>query len=328
LIELLVVIAIIGILVALLLPAVQQAREAARRTQCRNNLHQLGIALHNYHDAYNCLPPGFVGDPVNTYAGANTLLLPYLEQANLYNQYDMNRPWQMQSPAVAQTVLPVLECPSNDGENATDSDVLQALGSMSGPLPIGTVVGITTYLYCKGASDAWCTLSDGEHRGMFSGNTVTRIGDIVDGSSQTLAMGEGATGFSWALCHGAGCTTPASKPSGGLWYADQAWLMAQINPSANATAATVLDSSIFGCTVDKMNKSPVTDTSTDLNNRGDCRPSFEGGPHTTSNFRSDHEGGCHFLFGDGSVRMLSENIDMTSYRGISTIGGDEYVPDF
>jgi prepilin-type N-terminal cleavage/methylation domain-containing protein/prepilin-type processing-associated H-X9-DG protein len=329
LIELLVVIAIIAILVALLLPAVQQAREAARRTQCKNNLRQLGIAMHNYHDAHNCLPPGFVLSLPETYAGANTQLLPYFDQANLYNMYDMNRPWQMQSPAVAQTVLEVLICPSNDGDNPIDSDVLRALASVQGPLPIGTVAAGTTYLYCKGATDAWCIQTDNSpNRGMFSNNTVTRIGDVLDGSSQTIAMGEGATSTSWSMCHGAGCTVPITKPTGGNWAAEQGWLIAQVNSLDYVNANLIVEPSIFGCTVDQLNKSPVTDSSADPNGLGDCRASFEGGPHSTSNFRSEHEGGGHFLFGDGSVRLLSENIDMKNYRAISTIGGNEYVPDF
>jgi prepilin-type N-terminal cleavage/methylation domain-containing protein/prepilin-type processing-associated H-X9-DG protein len=329
LIELLVVIAIIAVLIALLLPAVQQAREAARRTQCKNNLRQLGIAMHNYHDAHNCMPPGFILGLPDTYAGANTQLLPYLEQANLYNLYDMNRPWMQQTAAVSQTAVSVFECPSNNSDNPIDSEVLRALQTVTGPLPIGTVCGITNYLFCKGGTDGWCIVTNNSpDRGMFSNNTVTRIGDVLDGSSQTIAMGEGATGPDWLMCHGAGCNIPITKPSGGNWSAEQGWLIAQINVVDYVNSGLLVEPSIFGCTVDPMNKNPVTDAAVEMNAMGDCRASFEGGPHSTSNFRSDHEGGCHFLFGDGSVRMLSENIDMKNYRAISTIGGNEYVPDF
>ncbi len=100
LIELLVVIAIIAILIALLLPAVQQAREAARRTQCKNNMKQLGLALHNYHDVANCFPPGYTQDnryPTGGFQGHSVFyyLLPYIEQTNLYNTFDPLRPATM-----------------------------------------------------------------------------------------------------------------------------------------------------------------------------------------------------------------------------------------
>src|SRR3954447_24995498 len=138
LIELLVVIAIIAILIALLLPAVQQAREAARRTQCRNNLKQMGLAMHNYHDVFNCFPPGYLGYPAaagqdcsavrNTAPfaqgwGWGTYLLPYLDQAPLYNSLN---PGQKQAvcdnasgpalnagnPVLQRQLLPVYVCPS------------------------------------------------------------------------------------------------------------------------------------------------------------------------------------------------------------------------
>ena len=110
LIELLVVIAIIAILIALLLPAIQQAREAARRTQCRNNLKQLGLALHNYHDVYRMLPPGYrfkPNSPIEAMGTANVSLLPYLDQANLKDFADAEIPWFLLPPEVAQTILPV-----------------------------------------------------------------------------------------------------------------------------------------------------------------------------------------------------------------------------
>lgn len=133
LIELLVVIAIIGVLVSLLLPAVQQAREAARRSQCRNNLHQIGLALHNYHDAHNVFPPAYVGNPVSpgtingqTFPDDNgngpsgfawgTLILPQLDQQPLYAAFDLNSAcWDPRNANPARTKMPVFLCPSATG---------------------------------------------------------------------------------------------------------------------------------------------------------------------------------------------------------------------
>src|SRR5437016_10668312 len=128
LVELLVVIAIIGVLVALLLPAVQSAREAARRTQCMNNLRQIGLALHTYHDTFKVFPPSYLTvpggspsmgkpDPDNGDAGpgwtALMLLLPQVEQANLYNSFDLNTPaWSSKNATVAQTFVKSYICPS------------------------------------------------------------------------------------------------------------------------------------------------------------------------------------------------------------------------
>src|SRR5688572_4003605 len=109
LIELLVVIAIIGVLVALLLPAVQKVREAANRVQCQNNLKQFGLAVHNYHAAYDVLPPARIA---YQYCPWTVLLLPYLEQDNLYRQFDLKATSAVQPVAAMQTSVPVYTCPA------------------------------------------------------------------------------------------------------------------------------------------------------------------------------------------------------------------------
>jgi prepilin-type N-terminal cleavage/methylation domain-containing protein/prepilin-type processing-associated H-X9-DG protein len=329
LIELLVVIAIIGVLVGLLLPAVQQAREAARRTQCQNNLKQFGLALHNYHDSHNSFPPGFILSIPNTYASANTLLLPYIEQGNLQGQYNMNLSWEFQSPAVARSVIPTFVCPSSASENPVDSVALQGLQSVTGPLPVGTTAGLTHYLYCKGSTDAWCFIPyQSTASGLFNNNVVPRIRNVLDGTSNTFAMGEGASGRLWPMCHGAGCTIPLTRPGGGTWPADQGWLIGTVNSINFVQAGLMVVPSIFGCTVDTLNKSPVTDTSADITQITDCRASYNGGPHSTSNFRSAHEGGAYFLFTDGSVRWVNENIDKQNYQALSTIAGGEVIGEY
>jgi prepilin-type N-terminal cleavage/methylation domain-containing protein len=171
LIELLVVIAIIGIVMGLLLPAVQQAREAARRSQCKNNLHQMGVALHNYESTHGVFPPGVIGTNSGGPAPLQlqtwpTLLLPYVEQAALYNAYNLNVRFDHPNNAVAVlTRLPVYLCPSQKGD------------------PVGGQYGAGHYAANAG-------VLPGQDDGLLFPLSRTTFRDIADGSSNTLAVGE------------------------------------------------------------------------------------------------------------------------------------------
>src|SRR5688572_28762224 len=156
LVELLVVIAIIGILIALLLPAIQAAREAARRSQCVNNLKQYGIALHNYHNSHKSFPTGWEvrEAPIGYFANANTKLLPYFEETSLHGIYNQYEAWYDQKQGVGRTVVTIFKCPSSSGPNPFYNEHLaQILGS---PDRREHTFGLTDYAYCKGASDAYC----------------------------------------------------------------------------------------------------------------------------------------------------------------------------
>ena len=181
LVELLVVIAIIGLLIAILLPAVQMAREAARRMSCRNNLRQLGLAMQEYHDTHNKFPPGVIdldNDFRNGRHSGFTLLLPFLEQQNLHHAYDFNVPWNAgPNQALAHTRLSVLLCPSSG------SDVPQH-GGVSG--------AATDYAFSKGPLAYLCR-QPVQPRGMFAINDKVRMADITDGTSHTFAAGEAAS---------------------------------------------------------------------------------------------------------------------------------------
>lgn len=178
LIELLVVIAIIALLIALLLPAVQQVREAARRTQCRNQLKQLGLALHNYHDVHLSFPSGMIAANGNLQDGMHsglTLLLPQLDLTPVYNHYDFNLSWR--DPAnlpVASTSLSIFRCPSCPGGLPQNG---------------GYDLPTSDYAFSKG-NRAWLCFDEKVQSGMFDVNSDTRARDVTDGLSNTFAMGE------------------------------------------------------------------------------------------------------------------------------------------
>jgi type II secretory pathway pseudopilin PulG len=321
-----VVIGIIGLLVALLLPAVQQAREAARRLHCANNLKQFGLALHNYHTAHRVFPPGSVADHTRLliYANANTMLLPYFEQENLKHLYDQDKSFDQQSPSVAKTTIPLFLCPSTSEEEFLDVSQLAPLG-----MPVGTTLARTDYIFSKGPNDAWCMPAAKMptcDRGMFYLSSAIRVADIRDGSSNTMAMGEGAGGSRWPLCRGAGCTTPYVGPSGPL-PATNAWISGGLGHCFTESLGFITGS-IWGSTIERPNKSPVTDSYSDVHQFDNCASSLNGGPHSTANFRSDHPAGVQFLFADGAVHFVGATIDMPLYRRLSTIaeGSPAVVP--
>lgn len=318
LVELLVVIAIIGILVGLLLPAVQSVREAARRTLCSNNLKQIGLALHSFEGSHKHFPSGATatvnettGLPEFTSSGF-AVLLPYLEQ-DLGPLYDPTERWILQTAEAARTVVPVYLCPSSAGANR----VVQPLLGPSGlNLPVGDTFGITHYVFSKGATDAWCIPANmpGNLWGVFDVNRETKFSDIKDGTSNTIAVGEGDTAAK--LCPNAGCTDATEQLAG------QTWLIPEPG-NEQLLASGILSASPFACTVERLNKTPVTSSVFDRSNLNDCRASFDGGPHSTSNFRSAHPGTGLFLYCDGSVRGISDNVDADTYRALATIAGNE-----
>ena len=279
LIELLVVIAIIAILIALLLPAVQQAREAARRTQCQNNLKQIGLALHNYHDLHKTFPPGWV-DQTNGAAanwGWSVYLLPQIEQANLYSRLEVGNPnslgMALDDPLklkAMQTPMTAFRCPSDTAPEVNDRHTLQSASQRE--------ISVATSNLVAAAGGADWTVA-GKLTGSFGQNSRVNFKDIVDGTSNTIVVGERA----WELFIPNGGSTECSAATVyGISASSQQGDMPRM----------ALAKGLFGIneTSDAPNTTPVIDR---------CSQSFS----------SRHVGGAQFLLGDGSCRFVSENIE-------------------
>jgi prepilin-type N-terminal cleavage/methylation domain-containing protein len=328
LIELLVVIAIIAILIALLLPAVQQAREAARRTQCKDNLHNIGLALHNYHDASKQFPPGVIngGDATGVNAPYNcvlnttawTLLLPYLDQKPLQDQYNFNEPasptdrggvglcgtgnWQVNSP-VTQTHLEVLSCPSDQADGQVIYNHSQNYYDRDPGTPARS-----SYVLCSGylyGAHFWnryvswrLTLIDGRSikgRGTFLNGGAAKFRDFGDGTSNTMVIGESVTQ------HLSNAYTPHA-----MWYSR---------------------TSLFGRAISNS----VTNHQRYCMNCDSQWVSW-GGANRVYPYAwvmsSKHTGGMHGLMGDGSVRFIAETIDPNTWMIINVPDSGQPTPAF
>lgn len=212
LIELLVVIAIIAILIALLLPAVQAAREAARRSQCKNNLKQIALGLHNYHDTHSTLPPGWIQA---TGWGWGTFLLPYIDQAPLYaelNPRDRINTDNATQLALMQSVLKVYLCPSDTFSTPGKNTKRPVVSPTSQP------IGLTDYVAniggASGSLTADCTINV---NGVMWFDSMLRITDITSGTSNTIAVGEREAG---------------NAHIGGTWAAQNPNCVSWLNSSA------------------------------------------------------------------------------------------------
>jgi prepilin-type N-terminal cleavage/methylation domain-containing protein/prepilin-type processing-associated H-X9-DG protein len=337
LVEILVVIAIIAILIGLLLPAVQRVREAAARAKCQNNLKQIALALHNYHDAVGCLPPGMISaTDLATDADATgfTLLLPYIEQDTTYRLYTFDEPWyNPPNYAAVGTPVKIFYCPANRSSGSIDLRAISARWKIALP-PVAAAVD---YALCKGTNASltrhWERIPLAV-RGLFNVGPpeATRAGirltDVTDGTSSTIALGDAAGGNPYFKVRD---LTSASQPvtDGDTQrpaVVDQAWGAAGCDSTAHPWYGSVFAvSAQIGLPPDPrdepMNQRLVAPTVYG----GDATGANRDGRDTVSGFRSLHPGGCNFAFGDGGVRFIRQDIRSDVYRALSTYAGGETI---
>lgn len=300
LVELLVVIAIIGILVGLLLPAVQAAREAARRMQCTNNLKQLGLALHNYHDAHKRFPFGSGGTtPPSGSPGysAVSLMLPYMEQDSLHSTIDFRLPLtaSVNSPARLQVVSAFL-CPS-DKEN-----------------PQPQAGGAINYMGNKGSLHWW---SDPSQTGIFLHSKSLKFSDIIDGTSNTAAFAERllTDGNNGIVDLKADVFLGIGDPNS----PDEAIQMCYATDTTNLANQFPL---FMGA---PWMNGQHTYMHVDVPNRKSCGfYPFK----ATMPASSRHSGGVNMALCDGSVQFVAQTVDLPTWRAVGTRNGGEVPGDF
>lgn len=304
LIELLVVIAIIATLVAILLPAVQQAREAARRSSCKNNLKQIGLALHNYHDTFNVFPPGWIGaQDGRPHTGVyeegvdetdvavwrsgfswSVMILPNMEQGALYDRFNFSQVLSHTSNDVARAnFLASFVCPSDpDGQGVFEIHDEDDNHYDVAPSNYPGVAGDEELDEAE-ITDAGNPYGQYINTGIFFHNSKIRLADVTDGSSNTLMVGERKT---WV----------DSDHGDELFYGTWAGII----PNSEHPYARFL---------------------------GHAEHAPNHAEHA-EDFGSNHKGGAQFVLGDGSVHFISENLDEDLFKALSTRGSGEVVGQF
>lgn len=324
LVELLVVIAIIGVLIALLLPAVQMAREAARRMSCTNNQKQLGLALHNYHDTYLTFPrynqmAGVSGASSSYAAGPHVKILPFIEQSAVYEQ--------------------IKTATQNFYQNVSNSESLVQNNRISGfvcpsdsVFPDSNRQGNCNYPFSVGSNLGW-DIAESRQNGVFCWRKEINFAGITDGTTNTILVGEHLTGdaddslyrVQSDVVRGLSWSANDSTAQGAISQAtlDTAGVACENNKSNHSSYAALrwtrgtLEYVMFNTMATPNWKYPSCMTSTSTGNHGSSQGIYVA--------RSRHPGGVNFTLADGSVRFITETIDLASYHALGSRNGGEVV---
>ena len=358
LVELLVVIAIIGILIALLLPAVQAAREAARRTQCVNNLKQLGLALHNYHDTHRSFAPimarakrndgqrGCVGAKITS---VHSRLLPFMEQVSIFETIPaqewlyascQNDPMVINAHSyeAARVPLPAFRCPSDGGPRQNDTCCVQATSSQPGPTPTGT----NNYMFSTGTGKGYFydILVKGD--GLFYIDSATTLASLRDGTSNTVVISEAIIGDGFFGKDSSGGSSGGYSDPGTMPDPRQSYLRAGFGgypdpyPLSNPPGYAGLANHEFDEDAASLATSATVwrgwrgtiwisgrAYATTFNAYNPPNPYYpDWGIFGTIGYyaaRSFHPGGVNCTLGDASVDFVSDNISIDVWRGVNSI---------
>ena len=316
LVELLVVIAIIGILIAMLLPAVQSAREGARRTTCTNNLKQLGLAHHTYHAAEEQFPVGFVNDncAINSYCPYNypqtsymLRLFPYFERNAQFDGMDFSVAWWEWgnwSAEVTGAAMETLICPSDIGLKIIPANSIPTTGETNTPLAKSNYLAFFNGFQLRDIGNE----RDPRTQAAFGSNRGASIGKISDGTSTTMLMAEYLRGIS---------SSPGffGDNRGFFWTFQAGGSALFTRTTPNSSAPDVLVSDRNWC---ERNMNVPEQNLPCVKSSGDWSD-------TTATSRSRHFRGVHVLMADGHVRFVSDDINLGLWRALATIGGGEIV---